>query len=140
MVWTCYQAYSPTCKENGNGMNKIKDINTANSKEDFVILNPLTLVFKRTVNFEGKEYSSIDLSKLDDWTCDDVIYVTKKYNRVAGTDQGPMDAILPEANLGYCQFVGAEASGLPIDFFKQLPAREAGALRSLVINFFHGSV
>ena len=119
-------------------MKKVTDLEAINSEEDFVVLNPLTLVFKRTVTFEGVEYDSVDLSSLEDWTCDDVVRVSKKYNKMSGTDLGPMDAILPEANLKYCQFVGAEASGLPIDFFKQLPAREAGALRSLVINFFHG--
>jgi hypothetical protein len=105
-----------------------------------IILDPLNLTFKKTVTFEGKEYNNVDFSKLEDWSCDDVINVTKKFNKMTGADINPMDAILPEGNLEYCLFVAAEASGLPIDFFKRLPAREAGALRGLIINFFHGSV
>lgn len=117
----------------------IKKTNTSADGE-FVMLNPLTLVFKKTVTFEGKEYDSVDLSKLDDWTCDDVVNLTKKFNKMTGGETSPMGAILPESNLEYNQFVGAEASGLPIDFFKQLPAREVGPLRSLIISFFHGTV
>lgn len=120
-------------------MREVIDLNQPNSSENLVILNPLVLVFKKTVIFEGKEYDSIDLSDMDDWTCDDLINVTKKFNKMTGGDTSPLGAILPESNLEYCQFVGSEASGLPIDFFKQLPAREVGPLRSLIINFFHGT-
>lgn len=112
---------------------------SSSTDNGFVVLNPLTLVFKKSVTFEGKEYTSVDFSKLEDWTCDDVVNVTKKFNKMTEENTSAMGALLPESNLEYCQFVAAEASGLPIDFFKRLPAREAGPLRSLIISFFHST-
>lgn len=106
---------------------------------EVVVLNPLNLVFKKPVKFEGKEYNSVDLSKLEDWTCDDLVNVAKKFDKATGGDISPMTAILRESDLAYCQFVAAEASGMPIEFFKQLPAREAGPLKAMVIGFFHSS-
>jgi hypothetical protein len=100
------------------------------------ILNPLVWEFKRPFTFEGKEYNSVDLNKLDDWSCEDLIRVSKKFQALTGGDNSPMGAILPESNIEYDMFVAAEASGLPIDFFKQLPAKEIGTLRTLIISFF----
>lgn len=103
---------------------------------EIVDITPLRLIFKSPVTFEGKEYTSVDLSKLEDWTCDDIVAVTKKFNRMTDGNSGALEAILPESNLEYCQYVAAEASGLPIDFFKKLPAKEVGGLRSLIVGFF----
>lgn len=102
--------------------------------------NSLVLQLKKPFTFEGKEYTSVDLSKMEEWTGDDVVNIRNKFVKLASADVTAMDSILPESNLRYCQFVAAEASGLPLDFFRRLPARECGALQALVIGFFHGTV
>lgn len=101
------------------------------------VKDPLVFSLSRPVEFEGKSYSEINLRALNDWICDDLVKVTKTYNQVAGGSVNPMDVILPEANLEYVEFVAAKATGLPLEFFKVLPAREAGKLRTAVIAFFH---
>jgi len=115
-------------------------ISRESRNDETEVMNPLVLKLKRPFVFESKEYNTINLTKLDEWSCDDLVKVTKKYNALTGGDTNPIGAILPESNLEYCEFVAAEASGLPIDFFKQLKARESGPLKSLIINFFHGTV
>lgn len=102
-----------------------------------IISDPLVLKLSVPFTFEEKEYSEINLRKLNSWTCGDVVKVTKEYKRMTGGADSPMDAILPEVNLEYVEFVAARASGLPIEFFKNLPARESGKLRAAVIAFFH---
>ena len=98
----------------------------------------MELVFKKPVIFEGKEYTSLDFSPMEDWTFDDVASISRKFNKLSGADAGPMDAVLPESNPEYDMLIAAKATGMPIDFFKRLPARETGALRSLIISFFLG--
>jgi hypothetical protein len=102
------------------------------------VLNPLIWEFKRPYNFEGKEYAFVDLNKLENWTCDDLIKVSKKYNKFSGGDNSFLAAIVPEANNEYNMFLAAEVTGLPIEFFKNLPARELGTLRAKLISFFLG--
>jgi len=102
--------------------------------------NSLVLKLKKPFTFEGKEYKEIDLSALESWTCDDVVNVQKEYFKLIGADVNALDIALIEGNLEYCQYVAAKASKLPLDFFKRLPASNAGSLRALVLNFFHGEV
>jgi len=100
--------------------------------------NSLVLKLKKSFQWEGKTYTEIDLSKLDTWTADNLITATKKFNAMTGADNNALAAIVPESNIEYDLFIAAEASGLPFDLFKALPAREVGPLKALIINFFLG--
>jgi hypothetical protein len=103
------------------------------------IKNPLLLRLKKPFSFEGKEYEEVDLSALETWTCDDVVNIQAKFFKLIGTEISPLDPIMLESNLKYCQFVAASASGLPLEFFQRLPATNSGTLKTLVIGFFHES-
>lgn len=96
----------------------------------------LELTFKKPYMFEGQEYKSVDLSKLEDWTGADVDKAKKALKVMDGLD--PQDMTLPESNSDYCRIVASMAAGLPFEFFKQLPARESRALDVLIIGFFLG--
>lgn len=100
----------------------------------------LKIKLKKPVTFEGKTYLEIDLSDLENWTCDNVIKVSRAFNKSAGKNVTPMDSILPEANLEYDLFVAAKATKLPVEFFKSLPARESGAVKTAIISFFNSEV
>lgn len=99
--------------------------------------NPLILKFKKPYMFESKEYESVDLTAMDDWTCEDVVALAKSYNLMVDGDVSAIGAIIPESDLEYDLFVAAEASKLPLEFFHRLPAREVGAMRSVILGFFH---
>lgn len=107
------------------------------SENEVVVSDPLVLKLSKPFTFEEKEYTEVNLRKLNDWTCGDVDKVMKEFKRITGGGDSPMDAILPEANSEYVEFVAARATGLPVEFFKKLPARESGKLRAAVISFFH---
>ena len=100
-----------------------------------------TLVIKLhcPYQFEGKEYKEIDLRGLNDLTCNDIINMSKDFNRITGGSDDMMAAIVPESSLEYVIFAASRATGLPIEFFQQLPAFESGKLRVAIIHFFHPS-
>ena len=108
--------------------------------EEEAIKNPLSLKLKKPFTFEGKEYKEVDLSGLEDLTCDDVVDIQKKYFKMVGKDVSALDTVMLEGNLEYARFIAAEVSHLPLEFFKRLPGSNAGALKTLVLNFFHGEI
>jgi hypothetical protein len=111
-------------------------------KENYVISvedakDPLLLKLRKPYKFEGKEYTNLDLREMNNWTCNDVVELSKQYTKVTGGTDDPISAILPESNLEFVEFVAARAASLPLEFFKQLPASESGKLRAAVLSFFH---
>ncbi|PKM72850.1 MAG: hypothetical protein CVU91_07430 [Firmicutes bacterium HGW-Firmicutes-16] len=106
-----------------------------NEKKTTPIEEPiLELVFKKPYMFEGTEYKSVDLSKLEDWTGGDIDKAKKTLKSMDGLD--PQDMTLPESNSNYCRIVASMVTGLPFEFFKNLKARDSRALDVLVIGFF----
>jgi hypothetical protein len=102
-----------------------------------VISDPLKVTLKKPVTFEGKEYSEIDLSALESWTCDDVIKVQKQFKKLNAESLSATDAILLESNVEYCVLVAVRATGLPVEFFKRLPAKEGNKIKNAVAIFFN---
>lgn len=83
------------------------------------------------IEFEGKKVSEIDLSEMEGWT-------SKKYNSVVGKMKAsgffPDGAIENSQELAW--FIGNELSGLPIEFFQQLPVKYIKAIALVVVRNF----
>lgn len=86
----------------------------------------------RTYDFEGQKISQLDFSGLEDITAANMI----KANRIA-TATGN-SSILPEQDLYHTLLIGADVTGLPIEFFKQLRPRDAIKVKNMVTTFFYG--
>lgn len=94
----------------------------------------MVIKFKKPYRFEGKEYTEIDLSGLDDLTASDMIAVNKYMQRTtAGID------VMPEVSLEYACVLASKAAKLPIEFFINLPPREAMRVKNRVMGFLFGS-
>lgn len=94
-----------------------------------------TLVkFSKPYTFEGKEYTEVDLSKLDDLTADDMIATNKYMQRNSG---GSID-VMPEVTLEYALVLASKAVKLPVEFFTGLPPREAMKVKNRVMGFLFG--
>ena len=80
--------------------------------------------------FEGKEIKSIDLSKIDDLTSEDLFEATKLFST--------SDYITPrpEGDPKFCCIVASIASGIPKEFFNGLSFRDAVKVRNAVQTFF----
>lgn len=106
-----------------------KAINTAAGAE---AEQPLLLKFNRPYNFEGTEYTEVDLSGLEDITAADMIRVQR-----AMTGSGTVE-VIPEMTIQYACLISAEVTKKPIEFFNGLPGKEAIKLKNAVTGFFYG--
>ncbi|MEK4883674.1 hypothetical protein NST81_02935 [Bacillus sp. FSL W8-0223] len=89
--------------------------------------------FKKPYTFEGKEYTSIDLSGIDDLSGNDLLEADKIYS--ASGQFSPV----PELTLAYTFAIASRATKLPLEFFNNLPAREALKVKNEVIRFLNDS-
>ena len=90
---------------------------------------PHFFVFKKPYTFEGKEYTGVDLGKVEDLTTEDFCTVDRYFER-----KGRQIAV-PEADREYCLALVALANGLPFEFFKRMPGMESTRIRSRVQAF-----
>lgn len=96
----------------------------------------MVIKFKKPYKFEGKEYTELDLSGLDDMQASDMIAVNKYMQRTSGS--GIVD-VMPEVSLEYACVLASKATKLPIEFFTSLPPREAMKVKNRVMGFLFGS-
>ena len=94
----------------------------------------MVVKFKKPYYFEGKEYTEIDLSGMEDLTGADMIAINKIMSRSsAGID------VMPEVSVEYACHFAARAAKQPIEFFMQLPPRELMKVKNRVMGFLFGS-
>lgn len=112
-------------KELANVTEEIKEVNEEES---------LLIKFSKPFRFEGKEYTEIDLSGLEDISAADMIAVNKLMSRGgSGID------VMPEVSLEYALNLAARATKQPVEFFIALPAKEALKIKNRVMGFLFGS-
>ncbi len=92
-----------------------------------------TLGLTKTYMFEEQQISVLDFSGLEDITADDMI----RANNIM-TNAGTV-AVVPENNLHYALIIAASATGMPIEFFRQLKPRDAIKVKNMVTRFFYGT-
>lgn len=94
----------------------------------------LLIKFKKPYVFERKEYTEIDLSGLEDLNAADMIAVNKIMSRTsAGID------VMPEVSLEYACIFASKATKQPIEFFTNLPPKEAMKVKNRVMGFLFGA-
>ena len=94
----------------------------------------LVLRFQKPYSFEGETYTEVDLSGLEDLSAADLCKVGKMVKKIDGVDP------IAEMSLPYAIYMAARVTGKPLEFFQQLPAREAVKLKNLVVGFLYGEV
>ena len=75
----------------------------------------LILKFRKPYKFEGKEYTEVDLSALEDMTAEDLCAVGKIMTKLGIVNP------VAEMTVDYAIYMAARASGKPVEFFKGLP-------------------
>ncbi len=94
----------------------------------------LVIKLKKPYQFEGKEYTEIDLSGLEELTAADMIALENQYDR-----KSPGINVMPEVKVGYAVMMAARAAKLPVEFFNGLPPKEAMKVKNRVMGFLFGS-
>ena len=100
-----------------------------NEEDDSLIIK-----FRKPYKFEGREYTEIDLTPLENVSAADMIATNKVLDRSSAGA-----SIMPEVTLEYACVLCARAVGLPIEFFMGLPPKEALAVKNRVMGFLFGS-
>ena len=94
--------------------------------------NELILKFRKPYLFDGKEYTEVDLSGLEDTTAADLSAVNRILSK-SGT-VSPM----PEMSMDFAMHMAARVAKLPVEFFQRMPSREAIKLKNTVTGFLYG--
>lgn len=94
----------------------------------------LLIKFRKPYLFEGKEYTDIDLSGLEDMTAADMIALERQYDK-----RNPGINVMPEVRVEYAMMMAARAAKLPIEFFNRLPQKYAVKVKNRVMGFLFGS-
>lgn len=92
-----------------------------------------SLNFRKPYVFEGKEYKQIDLTGLESITGNDMIAVNKLMAKSGGFE------FAPELTLEYACHIAAKATKLPVELFKNLPAKDAMRLKNRITAFLYGA-
>lgn len=103
-----------------------KEIMTEAEESDLIIK------LKDPIIYEGEKHVQIDLTKLHDIKAADMINVNRMLARRGNT------ASTQELTLEYALHMANIVTGLPIEFFEQLPPYAALAIRGRVTGFFFG--
>ena len=92
----------------------------------------LFLFFRKPYLFEGKEYTGIDIGKVENLTTEDFCIVDRYFEKKG------RQIVFPEADREYCLALTAMANGLPFEFFKRIPGVESAKIRARVQSFLFG--
>lgn len=104
----------------------IKNKNTDGTKTSD---NDMVITLTKPVIFEGQEYDKIDLTGLHDIKAADMVEVSRRMSRNGSSYS------VAETSLEYALHMANIATGLPLEFFDQLPPYAAMAIRSNVMVF-----
>lgn len=94
--------------------------------EDYLIIK-----LKEPIKFEGENYSQIDLTGLENVKAADMVAINRRMTRNGSID------ISQELTLEYALNMANIATGLPLEFFDQLPPYAAMAIKGRVTNFLY---
>lgn len=100
--------------------------NKAQDQDNFI------LKLSKEYVFEGQKITTIDLTGLESITANDMIQANKVL-----TNSGTV-SIIPETTLEYDLIIAAQASNMPIEFFKTLKPKDALNLKNMVTSFLFG--
>ncbi len=111
-------------------MNEIIEINT----EDIIDGRQEShryIKFSKPYIFEEDTYTGIDISSLEELTTQDLIEIEKKFYKLG------VISFNPENTVAYTKVVAQRATGMPIEFFEQLPVKEMLKIKNHIVNFFY---
>ncbi len=95
-------------------------------KDSFIIS------LRNPIDYEGERHDRIDLSGLHEIKAADMITVNRRLTRSGNIDSSQ------EISLEYALHMAHIATGMPFEFFEQLPPYAALAVKGRVISFLSG--
>jgi len=94
--------------------------------------NYLNISFAKPYDFEGEIFKGVDLSGLEDIKGRQLTAIEKAFGKAGVVSS------MPETTSTYAKIAAAAATGLPAEFFEDLPGKEIRKIKSAVTRFFYG--
>lgn len=91
----------------------------------------LKIMFSKPYNFEGEIFNGIDLSCLEDIKGRQLTAIEKAFGKAGVVSS------MPETTSTYAKIAASAATGLPAEFFDDLPGKEVRKIKSAVTRFFY---
>lgn len=91
---------------------------------DFMVVD-----LSKKYKFEGQEITEVDLNALENLTGADMIAINRMMKKRGNTDASP------EMTMEFAFFAAFQTTGLPLEFFYQLNAKDSMKIKSRV-NYF----
>lgn len=91
----------------------------------------LLVKLRKPVDFEGKTYTELDLSAMEDMSARDL----KKISKLVRVKDAAVNPALMEMSMEYAMAAAAMAAKLPIEFFDKLGAKDAMKVKNTVVSF-----
>ena len=93
--------------------------------------NYLNIRFARPYDFEGEIFKGVDLSGLEDIKGRQLTAIEKAFGKAG------IVSSMPETTSTYAKIAAAAATGLPAEFFEDLPGKEIRKIKTAVTRFFY---
>lgn len=94
--------------------------------------NNLVIPLRKSIKYEGTSYDEIDLSGMHEIKASDMIAINRRLTRSGNVDASQ------EISLEYALNIANTATGIPLEFFEQLPPYAALAIKGRVTSFLFG--
>lgn len=110
-------------------MTKTKNIKTEE------VSNTVSFIvkFPTPFEFEGKTYTELDLSGLDDLNTADLTWCETMFTKLGYVDS------MKEFNTTFCMLIAHRATKLPFELFKSLKISNAVRIKTVVSSFLYQS-
>lgn len=104
---------------------------TNNMEDTNLVANSLIITFSKIYSFEGQDYNDVDLSGLNNLSASDLIATDNIYFQNGNASP------TSDMSLAYACILAAKVAKKPIEFFNQLPAKDAIKVKTMVIGFLY---
>lgn len=94
----------------------------------------LIVKFRRPYHFEGKEYTQVDLSGLEDVSAG----ALQNVGRALLKKRPGLNPSTIEMTMDYANMLAARVTSLPLEFFERLPGKEGMKIKTAVVGFLYG--
>ena len=91
----------------------------------------LIITFRKPFGFEGETFRELDLHGLEDLRGRDLTAIEKAFNKTG------VSSFVPESTTTYAKLVATKVTGLPAEFFEDLPVGEIEKIKNAVVGFFY---
>lgn len=92
----------------------------------------LVIKFKKPFVFEDETYKELDLHGMEDLNGRALTAIEKAFNKTG------ISSFVPESTTTYAKIVATKVTGLPAEFFEDLPAGEVQKIKNAVVGFLYG--